>query len=329
MGVINTRPALQGTGSSQLICKIAIVGAGYMSHEHIRAFQDVPGIAITGIHSRTRARAEACALEFGIHNVCDSISELYDRSVADLVVVSVPELSTNEVCRACFEYPWTALIEKPVGYDVTDAEQIEAAARSKGRRAYAALNRRHYHSTHAVAIDVAQLSGPRLIKVQDQEAPTAALQSGQPKRVVDNWMYANSIHLIDYFSIFGRGKVVDVVPIIRWNPRQPRYVVATIGFDSGDMGLYEAIWDGPGPWAVSVNAQDKRWEMRPLEKAAYQLTGKRVLQMIDDDVWDTQFKPGLRRQAELAVRAALGQPTNLPTLQDALISMRLTQAIYA
>jgi len=315
--------------TSQSRCKVAIVGAGYMSREHIRAFQDVPGVEVTGIHSRTRSRADALAREFGLTYVCGSIAELFERTAADLVVVSVPELSANAVCCACFEYPWAALIEKPAGYNVADAEAIESAARARGRRAYVALNRRHYGSTRAVVADLATLPGPRLIKVQDQESPAAALQAGQPALVVENWMYANSIHVIDYFSFLGRGKVTAVEPVIRWDPRHPRYVAARISFDSGDVGLYEAIWDGPGPWAVSVNTPEKRWEMRPLEKASYQLSGKRVLEPIEDDAWDIRFKPGLRRQAELAVLAASGQDAGLPTLQDALASMRLAQTIYA
>lgn len=310
-------------------CKVAIVGAGYMSREHIRAFQDMPEVEITGIHSRTRTRADALAKEFRLPNVCSSISELFEKTAADLVVVSVPELSVNEVCCACFEYSWTALIEKPAGYNVADAEAIESVARAKGRQAYVALNRRHYGSTRAVIADLATQAGPRLIKVQDQEDAIAALQAGQPKLVVENWMYANSIHVIDYFSLLGRGKVTEVTPVIRWDPRHPRYVAAKINFDSGDVGLYEAIWEGPGPWAVSVNTPEKRWEMRPLEKASYQLAGNRVLEPVADHVWDTRFKPGLRRQAELAVLAASGQHTELPTLREALASMRLTQAIYA
>ena len=174
-----------------------MVGAGYMSREHIRVFQDVPGIEITGINSRTQSRAEELAREFHLPNVCSSITELFEKTAADLVVVSVPELSVNEVCRACFEYPWTALIEKPAGYNVADAEAIELVARAKHRRAYVALNRRHYGSTRAVVADLATQPGPRLIKVQDQESALAALQAGQPKLVVENWMYANSIHVID------------------------------------------------------------------------------------------------------------------------------------
>ena len=116
-------------------CRVAIVGAGAMAREHIRAFLDVPNAAVVGIYSRTRSRAEALATEFHVPAVYSSIAELYENTRAELVVVAVSELSVNEVCRACFAHPWTALIEKPAGYNVTDAESIAAAASEKGRRA--------------------------------------------------------------------------------------------------------------------------------------------------------------------------------------------------
>jgi len=311
-------------------CKVAVIGAGYMAREHIRAFGDVPGVALAGIHSRTRARAEALAVELGVSDVCDSIGQLYEKTKADLLVVAVPELAANAVSRVAFEYPWTVLLEKPAGYNVADAEDIERRARERGRQAYVALNRRHYGSTQAVLADLAGRSGRRLIKIQDQENPIAALKAGQPKSVVDNWMYANSIHLIDYFTFLGRGSITEVTPVLRWDAEGPSYVVAVLKYDSGDVGVYEAVWNSPGPWAVNVNTPDKRWEMRPVERAAFQLAEKRVLEPFPDVAWDTEFKPGLRRQAALAVAAATGHASDdLPTLQGALQSMRLTQAIYA
>jgi predicted dehydrogenase len=300
-----------------------------MSKEHIRAFQAIAGVQIAGIHSRTRVRSEALAAEFGVPLVCDTVAELYEKTMADLVVVSVPELSANQVCRACFEFPWMALIEKPVGYNLTDAEEIAASARAKVRRAYVALNRRHYGSIRVVLEDLAGQPGARLVKIQDQEDPATALAAGQPQLVVDNWMYANAIHVIDMFFLFGRGKVTGIDNIVQWNSREPRYVVSKISFDSGDVGLYEAVWNGPGPWAVAVNTPTKRWEMRPLESAAFQLAGKRVLVPVERAVWDNEFKPGLRLQAGLAVQAALGGAApGLPTLEDGLATMRLVKAIY-
>ncbi len=308
-------------------CNVVLVGAGYMAREHIRAFQDVPGVQVVGIQSRTQSRAQALADEFGIPGVYDTIAAMYAATQANLVVVTVPELQTNEVCTACFEHPWSVLIEKPAGYNLDDAVAIAGNAALRGRRAFVALNRRHYASTRTMRSDLANLSGPRFIKLQDQEDAVGALRAGQPALVVENWMYANSIHVIDYFTMLGRGRVVDVERVIPWNP-QTGYVVAKVTFDSGDVGLYEAVWNGPGPWAVTVNTPEKRWELRPVERAAFQLAGKRVLEPVEPDPIDTVFKPGLRVQAELAARAALGEDTELPTLDDALVSMRLTQAIY-
>jgi predicted dehydrogenase len=309
-------------------CKVAFVGAGYMTTEHIKAFKDVPGVALAGIHSRTQARAEALALESGVATVCGSISELYDKTQAALVVISVPELSVGDVCLEAFKYPWACLIEKPAGYDVTDAEQILYVAQQLGRQAYVALNRRQHSSTHLVLKEMNQCEGVRLIHVYDQQDQIAARIAGQPELVVKNWMYANSIHLVDYFNTLGRGNIVSVTPVIHWNPDNPQFVMAKLTYDSGDIGIYEAVWNAPGPWAVTVTTQEKRWEMRPLEQAMVQPHGSRKLDPIKTHEWDHLFKPGLRLQAEEAVKAAMGQPSKLATLDDAMKSMKLVQAIY-
>ena len=310
------------------LCKVAFVGAGYMTIEHIKAFKDVPGVALAGIHSRTKSRAQALALESGLDAVCSSIAELYEKTKAELVVISVPELSVREVCLEAFKYPWTCLIEKPAGYDLVDAEKIFNEAKRLGRQAYVALNRRQHSSTHLVLEEMNQCVGSRLIHVYDQEDQIAARISGQPELVVKNWMYANSIHLIDYFNTLGRGNIVSVTPVIHWSPDKPQFVLAKLTYDSGDIGIYEAVWNAPGPWAVTVTTQEKRWEMRPLEQAMVQPYGSRKLDPIKTHEWDHLFKPGLRLQAEEAVKAAMGQPSNLATLEDAMKSMQLVRAIY-
>lgn len=310
------------------VCRVAFIGAGYMAAEHLRAFKDVPGVELCGIHSRTRSRAEKLAQEFDIPQVCNSSDELYENTNANLLVISVPELSVRDVCLDAFRHPWTCLIEKPAGYDLADAGRIIKGAGVLTCQAFVALNRRHHSSTRIVLDDIAKLEGPRLIHVYDQEDPTAARKAGQPELVVQNWMYANSIHLIDYFCILGRGRITAVDTIIPWTPERPCFVMAKITYDSGDVGIYEAIWNGPGPWAVTVTTQEKRWEMRPLEQAAFQPYGSRKLEPAVIHERDMKFKPGLRVQAEEAVKAAMGQPHSLPSLEDAMRSMELVDAIY-
>jgi predicted dehydrogenase len=310
------------------ICKVAFIGAGYMTTEHVKAFKDVTGVELAGIYSRTKIRAEKLALELSVGSVSESIAELYEKSRAQLVVIAVPELAVREACLEAFKYPWTCLIEKPVGYDLADAEQIMAAATNLKRRAFVALNRRHHSSTRIVLEDISKQQGQRLIHVYDQEDTNVARKAGQPELVVQNWMYANSIHVVDYLSILGRGEIVAVDPVIRWTPQSPQFVMAKISFESGDVGIYEAVWNGPGPWAVTVTTQEKRWEMRPLELAAVQPYGSRKLEAVAVNEWDIKFKPGLRAQAGEAVKAVFGEPHTLPSLEDAMKSIRLVHAIY-
>ena len=310
------------------LCRVAIVGAGYMAREHTRAFASIPGVSLTGIYSRTNSKAAALAKEFGIHGVFGSIAELYEKSKAALVVVSVPELSANQVSKSCFAYPWTVLLEKPAGYNLKDAEDICAAAQEKSSQVYVALNRRFYGSTQKALADLESISGRRFIHVQDQEDIQAALKAGQPKEVADHWMYANSCHVVDYLRLFGRGAIQEVVPIIPWKGPDTDLVLAKVVFESGDVGIYEGIWRGPGPWAVQITTPDKRWELRPLEQAAVQLAGERKLQALIPHPYDQDFKPGLKLQAEYAVKAALGEPTELATINDALETMRLINRIF-
>lgn len=314
--------------NENVFCKVGFIGAGNMAKQHLRSFADISNVKLSGIISRTRSKAELLASEFKMEGAYDSIGELFHNTKADLVVISVPELNVREVCLEAFKYPWTCLIEKPAGYNFEDAEIIYTAALTSNTKAFVALNRRLYSSTLSVLKELSTSNQTRLIHIFDQEDTKAALSGGQPPLVVENWMYANAIHLIDYFSILGRGKVTSVEPIIKWNPLDPEFVMAKIMYDSGDIGIYEAVWNAPGPWSVTVTTQEKRWELRPMEQAFFQIHGSRTLQPFEIHPWDKQFKPGLRLQAQEAIKAALNQQHQLPSLFDALHSMKLVKQIY-
>ncbi len=309
--------------------KVAFVGAGGMGREHAKAFATVSGVTLAGVTSRSRDKAEALAKDFDIPLVADSVAELYSKSRADLVVVAVPEMQANAVALSVFDHPWTAILEKPAGYDLADAEAIHAAARDRGRRVFVALNRRFLSSTRAALADLSTREEPRFIHVQDQQSLDIARAIGHPEAVVRNWMYANSIHLVDYLRAFGRGAISGVTPISRWNASAPGVVLAKVEFESGDLGIYEGIWNGPGPWAVQVTTSARRWEMRPLEEATFQNGGERKRNTVEISAADRECKPGFRLQAEQAIAAILGHPSAIPTIDDSLESMRLVARIFA
>lgn len=308
--------------------RVAYIGAGAMIREHARAFGDIPGVVHAGIWSRTRDKAETIAREFAMAVVAESLAGLYERSAPDLVVVAVYETAIREVIEACVAFPWAVLMEKPVGLDLHEANAIEAAARLHGSRVMVGLNRRALSSTRAALDDLASDPAPRFIHVQDQQSLALARQIGHAAAVVRNWMYANSVHLVDYLLNFGRGDIENVDIINPWDPDDPGIVLAKVGFTSGDFGLYEAQWRGPGPWACAVTTEHRRWEMRPLERAMFQNAGERTLNPIEPSASDARFKPGLRQQAEEVVRACRGGSSRVPDLREGVRAMRLVQQIY-
>lgn len=309
-------------------CKIALIGAGVMAEEHLRAFGDIPGVEISGIHSRTRQKAETLAARYGIAHVCNAISELYDRTGAHLVVNTASVESLKTTTLACLEHPWTILMEKPVGCDLREAREIHAAGRHRAGQVLVGLNRRFMSSARAVLADLQTQSGTRLIHIQDQEDTEAAIRDGFAPVVVKNWMHANAIHLIDFLTILGRGEIRNITPIYPYRPGKSHVVVAHIEYTSGDMGIYQGLWNAPGPWAISISTPEKRWEMRPIEQATYQLRGERRQQVVEQHPFDHRFKPGIRLQAEMAIAAARNLPNEAPTLDSAMKTMQLIEAIF-
>ncbi len=92
-----------------------------------------------------------------------------------------------------------------------------------------------------------------------------------------------------------------------------------------DAAIFEAAYNGPSPRTISVTTEAKRWEMGPLEQASSQPYGSRKLEPELIHEWDKAFKPGLRVKAE---EAAIGKTHDLPSLYNALKSMKLVPAIY-
>ena len=308
--------------------RVAVVGAGMMAREHIRAFSALPGVKVAGICSRTRERSEALAAGAGIPVVAEGVRELKRRTGAELVVVAVPELAANEVARACLREDWAILLEKPAGYDLADAEDIAAQAAAHARPVMVALNRRFYSSLAAARSDLDSRDEPRFIHVQDQQSFAEARRHHHPEPVVQKFMYANSIHMIDLIRALGRGAITAVEAILPWQGEETDVVLALVRFDSGDRALYQGLWQGPGPWSCSVATPSRRWLLQPVERASFQNAGERSQHPVEPDPVDTTYKAGVLRQAEAVVARLRGEPSAAVDIGEALETMRLIHRIF-
>jgi predicted dehydrogenase len=312
------------------ICKVAFIGAGYMTQEHLKVFKDIENVELVGIFSRTKEKATKLANEYAIKYVADSITDLYEKVLPDLLVISVPELSTKNVIIECVKHDWILLIEKPVGYNLSDAKEIYTIIENHKTIAYVALNRRHFSSTRNALKQLEQINGKRVIIINDQEDVKAAFIHGQPQAVIDNWMFANSIHLIDFFNLFARGEIVKINNIEPWNENDKFFNISKIEYSSGDIGIYQSFWNTPSPWSLTIQTSEKRFEMKPIEELSIMDYGNRHSTFIPREEVDILYKPGLYIQAKLAVNAALlrSRVYSLPTVSESYKTMELISKLY-
>lgn len=307
--------------------RVVVIGAGSIAKAHIKAFKAQANVDIIGIYSRTKIKAIEIADEFSIQNVENSINALFLLN-SDIVVIAVSAESTTEVCQEAFKYPWIILVEKPVGVNYEEAVQLNNLANQYKAKVFVALNRRHFSATRNASEKIDSFNEQRLISVFDQEDPYLQLNSGMNEKLVKNLMYTNSIHIIDYFSIFGRGEITKVTPVIKWDYSNSNFVSTRIDFSSGDIGLYNAVWDAPGPWAVTISTTKIRLQLRPLEVLELQQYGSRKIYTLESNELDQQFKPGFFIQASEVIKASKGEKNNLPTIQEVLKTMKTIKDIY-
>ena len=301
--------------------KLAIIGAGGMAREHIKAFQSI-GVEVTGIYSRTAPKAKALADEFAIKHVCSSIDELYEQTKADYVVVTVNVIDVANIIRQAAKYSWKILAEKPAGHNYAEAVALEKALGAKAADVFVALNRRSLSSLMNAKSGMEKAASRRIVEISDQQNIAAALAGGHPEEVVKYWMYANSIHSIDIMNYFCRGNVRQVTNLSKWHGADTDFVLAHVIYDSGDEAFYRCYFKQPGPWSAVVATEQARYEMRPLEKLQIQNAGERVLNEVPASEADLKFKPGFVVQAQNFVS---GKGI---TLTEANRSMELAYKIY-
>jgi predicted dehydrogenase len=308
--------------------KVVIIGAGYMAREHAKAISNIDGVGIVGAMSRSSAKVRSFCSEFGIGVCAETLPHLYEKTRADALIIAVNELSSPTIVMEALNFPWIILAEKPVSLDIEVVQKIEKKRMALERRLFVAMNRRHYGSTIAARELLENDKNTRVVEIHDQENILAALASGSPKEVVSNWMVANSIHLVDYLSVFCRGKLNELRLIEKLNTEKPFLTMAALRFDSGDLGFYTAFWNAPGPWSVKITTQEQLLEMRPLEGLERQIFPEKSKTRISLPAVDKDFKPGVYRQAEQLVAAAKSQDHSLPTLSEYLETHKLVDKLY-
>jgi myo-inositol 2-dehydrogenase/D-chiro-inositol 1-dehydrogenase len=123
--------------------RVVIVGAGQWGRQHARVFAGRPDVDLRAVAARHQGRAEARAAEWGIR-AYTSVTEMIDAETPDLVSVCLPNEDHFDATMQVIEAGVPLLAEKPLAFDLAQADQmLDGAAR---RNLFFAINFNHRYA---------------------------------------------------------------------------------------------------------------------------------------------------------------------------------------
>ena len=310
---------------------MAIVGAGPIAEEHIKSFLATNKVLLTGIYSRTELKAKKLKKKYNINKVYKSVEEMYLETKADLVIVAISIINVKKILKKISKFDWYCLCEKPIGINYKETLEISKYFKNKNKF-FVAFNRRHYDSTLLAQKILKKDNSNRLILINDQEDIIKA-KKFHPSIVCKNFMYANSIHLVDYCQIFARGNPKKFITMTKFKDGVFSYLSKKIIYDSGDIVIFSSIWNRPGPWFVKLITKEIFINLEPLENIKYvyqkktnniaiSKRGKKIKHK------SINLKSGFYTQADLCIESILTNKVLLPNLSEALSTTYLVKRIF-
>ncbi len=311
--------------------KLAIIGAGNISHFHVEAFKAV-GFEITHSSAKKNSRrAKSFANNYKIKNFVNDPKELLKQYKDwDAILLAIDTDYNHIYLDDIIKINKPALIEKPVSTDLDFLARYESRKHKKIRVAY---NRRFYGTIFEAKnfINSSEFINCRI------ELPESVKFDSEDKYKP---VLLNSIHGIDLlFYLFGEIKLINVVIIPNDMGR-----LCLLENERGDKITLIMNWNSPSNFSINLDSNFKRLEIKPFEMC-YLYQGMEILEPTKDlplrryipkkmkeissfPNKDTDLKPGFFEQAKEIKNIINGKKASVSaSLEDAYKSQKLLNEI--
>ena len=128
----------------------AILGLGNIARRFAEDLALISDAKLVAVGSRSGERARAFAEQYGADHAAGTYAATFDGPRVDAVYIATPHTSHRELTLMCLERGVPVICEKPLGLDLTEVEQMVAAARARKVYLMEALWTRFLPSTLAL-----------------------------------------------------------------------------------------------------------------------------------------------------------------------------------
>jgi predicted dehydrogenase len=225
-----------------------IIGAGYIGEFHARGYAALPDVRLAWVIDRDLASAQKLARQYQAEAATD-LQHLIASNV-ELVSICTPTPSHMQIANTLMQAGKHVLCEKPIARTLEQAQSmIEVADRSNVKFMVAHVSR--YEVDHRKAKDILDRG-----EIGDLRMAFHSITSAYPGWSSQDWLGDEqksggpildlAIHSVDYMLWLFNSPVERVYALgSRQVDRRNHYVLATLYFANGGLGLVETSWAHP------------------------------------------------------------------------------------
>lgn len=275
--------------------KIWIIGAGEIAREYGRVLKSLNYDFI--VIGRGEKSAQIYKKEIEKEVIIGGLKAFLDTKpeIADKAIVATNLDSLSDTTIQLLNYGIKDVFcEKPGFQYPSEMQYVYELAQQKKANVFYAYNRRFFASVIKAEEIIKADEGVKSLNFEFTEWGHVIETLKKPQGDLQNWLYANSSHVIDLAFFLG-GTPVHMSSFtlgsISWH--KPAIFTGAGVTDKGALFNYAANWAAPGRWGVEVLTSKHRLYLRPMEKLQIQELGSIAINTVElDDHLDKEFKPG-------------------------------------
>ncbi len=317
---------------------VAVIGAGNVSSEHIRAYLQNPDVELVALCDRSAENAQHRAALHGL--ACTLYTDL-DALLRDerigLVSICTPNSLHARLAIAAADAGKHVLIEKPAAVNLEELRALEAAVRRAGVRSLVSfvlrrnplfrILRRQIDEDAIGEIFMAELdywhSTPRATAehwMSRKEAGSVFLMGGC--HAVDAARFLVGAEIVEVFAYGAKGRGR---PYYEYNPT----VTAAVRFETGAVGKISATMECVMPYAFNVVLMGHKGTIRDNRLWSHKFAGQTdylTIPTITPSSGDVSHHPFQGEINEFVAAILAGTPC-LPDVPDAVRTHEVILAI--
>jgi predicted dehydrogenase len=261
-------------------------------------YKQINQINIKWIHSRTFWKTQQFAQSYkkliAIENLDSFLKKKHKLVDGVLVLVSADQISKVSIKIAKYRIPM--FIEKPIGLNMREVIKIKNILNKNKIKNLIGFNRRCYSNFQYIKKNSKKFGQLCGFKIECNERYWF-LKKIIKKKLLQNWLYVNSCHVIDLMTfLFG-----DLVSIKKISSKGTGSFidkfVSILKFKKNIIGSVNFFSTSPGGWRITVYYKKMTAVFDNLEKG-YLLDRNFKSKIIPISKYDQKYKPGFYLQSQ-------------------------------